>query len=852
MTRPEKLSDIVAPAPLSDLPFWLCWKLEQFNGEVKARKVPYYPSGERRHGTQGAPHDVAKLTTFAAARNAAIKGGFDGVGFAHTEGCGIVTLDFDKCVGPDGNVRQDVIDLVTMTYAEFSPSGKGIHAIFVGDADILGNHKANVDEGADFSVEAFSSSGFTTFTGNTLDHVDIICGADHLEPLPDITIAACRKRFGPQKAKVDPDDFMAGREPRLNLTVEKMQDLLAVLDPSMGREPWLRIGFALHHETEGDDTGFELWDEWSSDGDTYPSTEALRHQWDSFKGGTGKKMTTMRSVLKMAKEAGYSDNECDAIALDDEIAWPDPVPLPDALLAVPPLTEDMLPEELAPWLIDISERMSVSLDFVGIPAMVMMGALIGRKVAVRPEEFTDWSEPANVWGAIVAPPGAMKTPVVNQVLAPIKKFETAAQSENKAALEKHSLDVLFQKSARDAALANAKKNSVLTTAADFEQALMGCALEPPKPRLKRFVTTDATVEKLGEICADNPNGILYHRDELPTLFLELQREERAAVRGFLLTGWAGMEAYTFDRIGRGTTHIEAVNISLFGTAQPQRIMNLVSVSSAKHDDGMIQRLQLVAWPDFVDAWVPADRIPDVAARDAAFACCQRLSELTAVAVEAEKQCSGVIEKTEVFYWGFPLDKLPEKKYQDIKKNLEVEFNFELKNLIVSPRGLSEIYNPEGVGLLIAELLKKIPSLSRKIVVLKGNADANDEINFKKIINHDSIVYINRILSEAELYCLYVNSRFHISIPYSDSLGGGVIEPAELGSIPILSNIPSYIKYLNEHPGILLNNKMNNLMEICEVISSNYYENKKILNNAPEAAENSTANRIIKIYNKILK
>jgi hypothetical protein len=223
-----------------------------------------------------------------------------------------------------------------------------------------------------------------------------------------------------------------------------------------------------------------------------------------------------------------------------------------------------------------------------------------------------------------------------------------------------------------------------------------------------------------------------------------------------------------------------------------------------------------------------------------------------VAVEAEKQCAGVIEKTEVFYWGFPLEKLPDKKYQEIKKRLEIEFNFELKNLIVSPRGLSEIYNPEGVGILISELLKKIPSLSRKIVVLKGFADENDEINFKKILNQDSVIYINRILTEAELYCLYVNSKYHISIPYSDSLGGGVVEPAELGSIPILSNIPSYIKYLNEYPGILVNDKLSNLMEICEVISRNYYDDKKILSYATDAVENSTTNRIIRIYDKILK
>ena len=339
------LRDIVAPAPLRDMPFWLCWRLEPFTGEAKPRKVPYYPSGERRHGVQGSPNDVAKLTTFAVARDEAMKRGMEGVGFAHTTGAGVVTLDFDNCV-TDGKVRQDVFELVNMTYAEFSPSGNGIHAIFFGDPEILKNHKVGT-QGDDFAVEAFSSAGFTTFTGRILDHVDVLGYEDKVAPLPALVAEACQKRFGARsQTTFDPDDFMAGREPRLGFTVSKMQDLLAVLDPSMGREPWLRIGMALHHETEGDDTGFDLWDEWSSDGDTYPSTEALRSQWDGFKGGAGKKLTTMRSVLKMAKEAGYREpDNREAVIAKAEVLQAElprksvgrfgPVPIYDLTLAPP-------------------------------------------------------------------------------------------------------------------------------------------------------------------------------------------------------------------------------------------------------------------------------------------------------------------------------------------------------------------------------------------------------------------------------------------------------------------------------------------------------------------------------------
>ena len=292
------------PQPLHDVQGWLLWRFEPFIGEAKPRKVPYWVDGTRRHGEQGGPVDRARLSTFFAAREAAARMGYDGVGFAPLPDFGYTFLDFDNCVDVAGNMPAEIGSIVSRTYAEYSPSGKGIRAALKGD---LGNHKSPTTPD-DYGFETFSSSGFVTFTGNILPACDVLGHQDTIADVDDVTRALCDRRFGARSQAVfDPEDFMAGREPRLGLTPTKMQALLAVLDPSMGREPWLRIGFALHHETEGDDTGFELWDEWSSDGDTYPGTEGLRHQWDSFKGGTGKHLTTMRSVIKMAKEAGYRE-----------------------------------------------------------------------------------------------------------------------------------------------------------------------------------------------------------------------------------------------------------------------------------------------------------------------------------------------------------------------------------------------------------------------------------------------------------------------------------------------------------------------------------------------------------------
>ena len=84
------------------------------------------------------------------------------------------------------------------------------------------------------------------------------------------------------KTQTELDDAFARWQPRLNLTAEQMQQILDQLDPDMGRADWIKIGMGLHHETQGDDTGFELWRVWSSGSAKYPGENELRRQWKSF------------------------------------------------------------------------------------------------------------------------------------------------------------------------------------------------------------------------------------------------------------------------------------------------------------------------------------------------------------------------------------------------------------------------------------------------------------------------------------------------------------------------------------------------------------------------------------------
>jgi RecA/RadA recombinase len=298
-----KIRAVEVPAELRLIPGWLIWRFEQYPNEPKPRKVPYWTDGTIRHGQQGSPTDCARLTPFAAARDAAARMGFEGVGFAPLAAFGYTFLDFDNCIGPGGEIDPEIERIIARTYAEYSPSGKGIRAALRGN---LGNHKSKAAPDR-YGFETFSSSGFVTLTGNILPACELIGLENTVAEIDQHVIDLCERRFGGsvQNNVVDPDDFMAGREPRLGLTPERMTELVNSLDPNMGRQDWIRVGMALHHECDGDDTGFEIWDDWSRDGHTYVSTEALRDQWESFerRKGSNRRQVTMASVIKMVKDA---------------------------------------------------------------------------------------------------------------------------------------------------------------------------------------------------------------------------------------------------------------------------------------------------------------------------------------------------------------------------------------------------------------------------------------------------------------------------------------------------------------------------------------------------------------------
>ncbi|MEM9995841.1 glycosyltransferase [Acinetobacter pittii] len=218
----------------------------------------------------------------------------------------------------------------------------------------------------------------------------------------------------------------------------------------------------------------------------------------------------------------------------------------------------------------------------------------------------------------------------------------------------------------------------------------------------------------------------------------------------------------------------------------------------------------------------------------------------------KKHGKNIKNKINVFYWGFPVEEPSADNYQLIQAMLKNDYGIESNDhLMVFPRGLSKVYDPDNV----VKVINKLSDIKElKIVVLRGFSSDEDVKKFKNKLGaaESKIIFINRLLNTNELFVLYSQAKYHVSIPISDALGGGVIEPFLRGSFPILSNIKPYKNFVEQNSGFILEDysefSLNNLEQ---KILNNQLEVEGLSLNSDYSAQ-AIVNKFKKLYEIVLK
>lgn len=334
----------------------------------------------------------------------------------------------------------------------------------------------------------------------------------------------------------------------------------------------------------------------------------------------------------------------------DDASWEEPVPLPEGLPPVQEFDPEMLPTPLKGWVADVAERMQVPLDFPAAAAITMAGSLVGRGVGVYPKRRDDWLVVPNLWGGLVGKPSTMKTPTLEAVLKPLDRLIAEAREEYESEYASYEREVSMHKAeskARERDLDAAAKEAVKSgDRVKLEEAARAAqdAGEPEEPAPRRYKTNDTTIEKLAELLAHNPRGVLVYRDELTGFLRSLDKQGRETDRSFYLEAWSGTGSFEADRIGRGSLYVPALCVSVLGGIQPGPLSSYVweATRGSEGSDGLLQRFQLLVWPDPSKTWTNVDRYPDTTAKNTAFEVFRRLDALTPEEFGATSEDEGAI------------------------------------------------------------------------------------------------------------------------------------------------------------------------------------------------------------------
>jgi Protein of unknown function (DUF3987) len=287
--------------------------------------------------------------------------------------------------------------------------------------------------------------------------------------------------------------------------------------------------------------------------------------------------------------------------------WPAPRPLSAVLAAVCPFDPELLPETLRPWVLDLAERLQVPADYPAVALIVMLAGALGRRASIRPQRHDHWMVVPNLWGAIIGRSGVMKSPVLHAAMGPLRRRQALAMAvyESERDAYQHHLQ---QYPARK----RSRRPTTATAAHDHGECAAWDAETPTPPVCTRYLVNEATIERVHVILKENPQGVLYLRDELSGWMAQLDQRGRERDRAFFLETWDGNSDFTFDRVGRGTVYASHLCLSVFGGLQPARLREYLAdaVTGGAGDDGFMQRLQLLVWPDVPPNWEEIDRLPD--------------------------------------------------------------------------------------------------------------------------------------------------------------------------------------------------------------------------------------------------
>ena len=154
----------------------------------------------------------------------------------------------------------------------------------------------------------------------------------------------------------------------------------------------------------------------------------------------------------------------------------------------PPLKRGLLPKVIEDFAFDKSKLMGTDPSGLAMASLVVCAAAIPDKIKLKVKRHDSWMESARIWGTLVGPPSAKKSPTLSEAKRPLGKIDYGMSR------------TYFEAKARWDAMSKEERRNA----------------QPPKQT--RSILEDTTFEAAQEVMKDSPDGVMVFRDELSGWF----------------------------------------------------------------------------------------------------------------------------------------------------------------------------------------------------------------------------------------------------------------------------------------------------------------------------------------------
>jgi hypothetical protein len=259
-----------------------------------------------------------------------------------------------------------------------------------------------------------------------------------------------------------------------------------------------------------------------------------------------------------------------------------------------PFPTEYLPGPLRELVEAGARSMLCDASMIALPLLSATAAMIGTTRVLRLKG--SWDVPAVLWTAVVAPSGSLKTPAWSLAMHPVEQIDRELQLN----MKKEWAAYKGQKTEWKAQLTAWKQN-------DCEGAAPS---EPERPPRTRIRTSDATVEALIALLAENPRGLLVSVDELSGWLGSFGRYSGSRADAEVAT-WLPMynaKSIQKDRQSgdQPSLFVPIAAVSVCGGIQPGVLAR--QIGNQHVENGLLSRLLLSCPPQQRKVWTD-DEVP---------------------------------------------------------------------------------------------------------------------------------------------------------------------------------------------------------------------------------------------------